>query len=75
MEALTDLLKAIFAVLSAIVLAIFAKRYADMKKRERENKRKLVEDVKATIIHRNDSTDLESLVDRENERSKSRHDN
>ena len=75
MELLADSLKAIIAIVGALLLAIFAKRYADMKKRDRENQRKAVEDVKATIISRNDSTDLESLVDRENERSKSRHDN
>lgn len=68
-----EAIKAIIAVMAALGLAVFAKRWSDMKKRDRENKRRAVEDVKATIIHTNDSTDLESLVDRENERAKSRN--
>lgn len=75
MDMIENSLKAIFAVIGAIVLAVFAKRWAEMKKRDLKNKRQAVEDVKATIIHSNDSTSLDDLVDRENERARARHDN
>ena len=67
-------LETIVGVVIALLLAIFAKRYSDMRKRDILSRLKEVEDVKATIIHRNDSTDLESLVDRENKSARRRHD-
>lgn len=74
MDLITDSLKTIIGVVTAILLAIFAKRWSDMKKRDRENKRQVVESVKATIIHTNDSTPLDDLVDRENESARRRND-
>ena len=68
-----DSLKAIIAVLAALALAIFAKRWSDMKKRDVENRRREDEDVKETIIDHNNDTPLTDLVDRENESARGRN--
>lgn len=44
-----------------------------MKKRDIENKRQEVERVKAGIILKNDSTDIDELIERENNSFNSRN--
>ena len=63
-----ETVKSIILLFAALVLAIFAKRYADMKERDLKNRLKEVEDEKKNIVLANDSTDLDDLVERENAR-------
>jgi C4-dicarboxylate transporter len=67
-EQIVDSFKTISAIITAILLAIFAKRYSDLKKRKAELERQELENKKEQVIYENNATDLESLVERENKR-------
>jgi hypothetical protein len=63
-----DQIKTILAIFGALVLAVFAKRYSDLKKKALGSQKKDVELEKKKIILENDNTNLIDLVERENKR-------
>jgi hypothetical protein len=63
-----EAIKAIFAVIGAICLALFAKRYSDLKRKENELKAKLVQDEIRKTTDANDSMSTDDLMERENKR-------
>ena len=73
--------KTILGIVAALALAIFAKRYADLKRKERLRKAEDVLRKVNEVIDRNDSMPIDDLMDRENDRlstgfySKGRKDN
>lgn len=69
-----DALIAIGAIIVAIGLAIFGKRYSEMKKREVQNRVNEVENAKRKIVDTNDDTSLDELIDRENASARRRRD-
>lgn len=81
MDQLVDAFKAVGGLVLAIGLAIFAKKYADLKRKEQLRKAEDVLRKVNQVIDRNDSTPIDDLMDRENKRfwsgfySKGRKDN
>ena len=67
-------LRTIIGLVIALGLAIFAKRYSDMKNRDVKNRRREVEIDKETVTDRNDDLPLDDLVHRENDSARRRGD-
>ncbi len=63
-----EALKAILAIVGALFLALFAKRYSDLKKREAALRKQKVEDEKHKVIFDNNHMPIGDIVDRENDR-------
>jgi hypothetical protein len=72
MDQVIDILKAIFAVIGTIVLAVFAKRYSDLKKEAAFGKKLEVENEILKTTHANDALSGDELMERENRRFWSR---
>lgn len=61
-------LKAVLGVLMAIGLAIFAKRYSDMKRKAEKQRMKEVADEIIKTTDSNNSMPIDDLIERENAR-------
>lgn len=60
--------EAIIGIIIALCLAIFAKKYSDLKKRERQAKAKEVDRAIGEVLRDNDALSTDELMQRENKR-------
>ena len=68
---MSEYLQTIFSIVAALFLAIFAKRYSDLKKRDEALRAREIQDKISKVENENNALSTDDLVAREQARFKS----